>query len=168
MQGVSAVQLIATDLIFKQNTTSVVNDPNTPGATEGKLLNWTASQLSAAGVDIDPATDPVFQIGGSVGLSVADVVFASATINVSRYADVTGVDDPDDAGTKVLKGDLLVVSITDATLFIGNGGSLNTDKTSADYGKVSLPASTDTTAVGFFVEEDGSLDLGIFTAGARA
>ena len=103
------------------------------------MLNWKASPLIAANVNINPGTDSVFEIGGSVGLSVADVVFASATINVSRYADVTGVDDPDDAGSKKLKGDLLLVSITDATLFVGNGASLNTDSTSLDYGKVTLP-----------------------------
>ena len=85
------------------------------------MLNWKASQLIAANVEINPTTDPAFEIGGSVGLSVADVVFASATINVSRSAGVTGVDDPDDTTGKVLKGDLLAISITDATLFIGNG-----------------------------------------------
>src|SRR4029078_5850616 len=47
-------------------------------------------------------------------------------------------------------------------LFIGNGGSFNTDSTRADYGKVTLPLSTDPTAVGFFAHH-GSLDLGIFT-----
>src|SRR5204863_535202 len=91
-QGVDALKLISTNLVFKQNKSSVVN---------GAVLNWTASELASANVNLGP-TDPVFQIGGTVGLSVADVVYASATINVTRNL-VSGVDDPDDAGTKGLK-----------------------------------------------------------------
>ena len=58
----------------------------------------------------------------------------------------------------MLKGDLLVVSITDVTLFIGNGGSLNTDKTSSDYGKVTVPGANDPDAIGFSIS--GEPDAG--------
>ncbi|MEY4326059.1 MAG: hypothetical protein RIS24_2230, partial [Verrucomicrobiota bacterium] len=153
MQGVDAVKLISTDLVFQLNKTSV---------SQGGVLDWTQSAVASAGVVLR-ATDPTFRIGGSVGLSIADVVFGSANITVSLTS-VSGVDDPSIAGTVArLRGSLLAVNITGATLFIGSGASLNEDSNDVDFGKVTLPASNDAKAVGFSVS-GGSLNLGIFTA----
>ena len=80
---------------------------------------------------------------------------------------VSGIDDPDVAGAQTLKGDLLSIAITDATLFIGSGARLNIDSTKPEFGTVTLPASNDPTAIGFSVS-GGSLDLGVFTASAMA
>ena len=114
LEGINAVQLIATDLSLKQNTTSVT----TVGA---KPLNWKqggnlASALSAAGVEPDLSSSDLFRIGGNVGLSVASVVYASATIDVSRTS-LTGVDDPDTAPADTsLNGELLTIKITNGVL----------------------------------------------------
>ncbi|MFM8877970.1 MAG: hypothetical protein ACKOKG_02370, partial [Verrucomicrobiota bacterium] len=153
LQGIDAVQLIGTDLKFQLNKTSV---------TGARVMDWTQSGLASVGINLTPA-DPTFRIGGSVGLSIADVVYARATVDVSRSL-VSGVDDPDVAGTVArLQGDLLGISITGATLFIGTGASLNEDSTSNTFGQVALPATNDPNAVGFSVS-GGSLKLGIFTA----
>ena len=153
LQGVDAVKLIGTGLVFQLNRTSVSN---------GAVLNWKQAPLSASNVALD-VTDPTFRIGGSVGLSIADVVYARATVDVSRTL-VSGVDDPDVAGTVArLQGDLLGISITGATLFIGTGATLNEDSTSDTFGQVGLPETNDPNAVGFSVN-GGSLKLGIFTA----
>ena len=129
---------------------------------QGGVLDWTQSSVSSAGVVLK-ATDPTFRIGGSVGLSIADVVFGSANINLSLTS-VSGVDDPSIDGTIArLRGSLLAVNISGASLFIGSGASLNEDSNSVDFGKVALPPSNDSRAVGFSVS-GGSLDLGIFTA----
>src|SRR5690348_9005819 len=141
------------------------------------IANAQRSGGLAAFIDAEHALDPGYakRLGvnlndllvsqpdsGEEALSVANVVFASATINVSRYAGVAGVDDPDDTLAKKLKGDLLAVSISHATLFIGNGASLD-----LSTGVVTLPDINDTTAVGFRVS-NGSLNLGIFTASASS
>jgi hypothetical protein len=156
LQGVDALKLIGTALRLDMNRTSVTN---------GKVLDWTQSILADAGIALSP-TDPTFRIGGSVGLAIADVVFGSATVNFSRSI-VSGIDDPDEATTQKLKGDLLSVAITEATLFIGSGARLNIDSTKPEFGTVTLPASNDPTAIGFAVA-GGSLDLGVFTASAVA
>jgi hypothetical protein len=152
LQGVDAVQLIGTSMVLQLNRTSV---------SGGRVLNWSLPEVTSANVALGP-NSPTFRIGGSAGLSIAGVVFGSATVDVSRSV-VSGVDDPDDAGTRKLQGDLLGVSISNATLFIGSGARLDLDATSATFGSVTLPASDDPRAVGFSVA-GGSLDLGIFTA----
>ena len=48
-----------------------------------------------------------------------------------------------------LKGDLLTLSITEANLFIGTGATLISDPANTQFGKVSLPAEDDPSAVGF-------------------
>jgi hypothetical protein len=152
LQGVPDVKIIATNLSLKLNRTSVVG---------GTVLNWTQAPLATASIALR-STDPTFEIGGTVGLAIADVAFGSATINVARST-VSGVDDPDDAGTKTLQGDLLTVSIRNARLYIGSGARLEDDASVAQFGTVVLPASNDPKAVGFSVDA-GSLDLGLFTA----
>ncbi|NBP25402.1 MAG: hypothetical protein EBU81_12815, partial [Proteobacteria bacterium] len=158
LQGVSAVEMVATNFSIQLNRVSV-------GST---LLDWTQGQadvasvnnpLSAAGLAIT-ATAPALQIGGSVGLSLAEVVYGSAQFTVSRGA-VTGVDDPDEATGATLNGDLLAVSVSQGNLFIGTGASLD-----LSTGVVSLPASDSATAVGFGIT-NASLNLGIFAANQR-
>ena len=59
MQGIDAVQLIATNLSIKQNKTSVVNNTTTP-ETEGALLNWSALDSDSLGMELTAAD--AFQI----------------------------------------------------------------------------------------------------------
>jgi hypothetical protein len=164
LQGVNAVKMIGTGLSLSLNRVSV--GTGVLDWKQGKdLVTDLSNPLATAAVALT-ATDPTFRIGGTVGLSIGDVVFGDAVINVSRTA-VTGVDDPDDSGTQVLAGDLMVVSISEANLFLGTGASIDLVPTSADFGKVTLPATDDATAVGFRIA-DASLNLGIFTARQRA
>ncbi|MFM8528582.1 MAG: hypothetical protein ACKOD2_02705, partial [Ilumatobacteraceae bacterium] len=152
LQGIEAVQLIGTALEFQLNQTSV------KGA---RVMNWTQTGLASVGIDLTP-DDPTFRIGGSVGLSIADVVFGSATIEVSRKS-ISGVLDPESGTGDVLGGDLLVISITQANLFIGNGATLDLNSASTTFGRVVLPESNSPTAVGLSVA-NGSLNLAVFTA----
>ncbi|MFM8879776.1 MAG: beta strand repeat-containing protein, partial [Verrucomicrobiota bacterium] len=151
LMGVSAFTLIARNLVFQLNSTSVTN---------GGVLNWNQDPVASANISLEP-TDPTFRIGGSVGFRVADVVFGNATLNMTRRT-VTGVVDPD-AATKRLSGELLGLNISAATLFIGTGASLDVVSTSNTYGLVTLPPVNDPSAVGFRVE-NGALDLAVFTA----
>ena len=157
-QGVSAVQMVATDFSVQLNRVSA-------GST---LLDWTqgksdatsaSNPLAAAGLAI-VATAPGLQIGGSVGLSLAEVVYGSAQFTVSRGG-VTGVDDPDEATTATLNGDLLAVSITQGNLFIGTGASLN-----LTTGVATLPPTDSATAVGFGIT-NATLNLAVFAANQR-
>jgi hypothetical protein len=149
--GVSAFTLIARNLVFQLNSTSVTN---------GRVLDWNDTPVASANISLGP-TDPTFRIGGSVGFRVADVVFGNATLNMTRRT-VSGVVDPDGA-TKRLSGELLGLNISAATLFIGTGASLDVVSTSTTYGRVTLPPVNDPSAVGFRVE-NGALDLAVFTA----
>ncbi|NBP24818.1 MAG: hypothetical protein EBU81_09780, partial [Proteobacteria bacterium] len=164
LQGVNAVKMIGTGLSLSLNRVSV--GTGVLDWKQGKTSATDSTNPLAPAALVLTATDPTFQIGGTVGLSIGDVVFGDAVINVSRTA-VTGVDDPDDTGTQVLAGDLMVVSITQANLFLGTGASLNSDSTSVAFGTVTLPATNDATAVGFRIA-GASMNLGIFTARQRA
>jgi hypothetical protein len=161
LQGVDVVKLIGVNLVFRLNRVST-------GTT---VLDWTQSfqttnPLADAQVDLR-ATDPTFQIGGSAGFSIADVVYGNATVAVSRTL-VSGVDDPDVTGSVArLKGELLSIRITGADLFIGSGASLNEDSSDSGFGTGTLPAPNDPNAVGFAIE-GGSLRLAIFTARREA
>ena len=112
LMGVSAFTLIARNLVFQLNATSVTN---------GRVLDWNDTQVASANISLGP-TDPTFRIGGSVGFRVADVVFGNATLNMTRRT-VSGVADPDSA-TKRLSGELLGPHIPAPTLFIGTGSPL--------------------------------------------
>ncbi|NBP25973.1 MAG: hypothetical protein EBU81_15805, partial [Proteobacteria bacterium] len=139
LQGVDAVKIVATRLSFQMNRTS---------AADGVLMDWTQAALTGTGVGLTPDDVP-FQIGGTVGLSIADVVMGSATLNMTR-GPVSGVVIPgSDAATQ---GTLLTLAITQANLYIGNGATFDLDSKSATFGTVVLPASNDPTAVGFAVE----------------
>ncbi|NBP24433.1 MAG: hypothetical protein EBU81_07770, partial [Proteobacteria bacterium] len=155
LQGVDAVKLIGTSLVLQLNRTSVTN---------GSVLDWTQTPVSSAAVRLKPS-DPTFRIGGSVGLSIADVVYGSAVVDVAR-TQVSAVTVTESTGAVTYQGDLLSIAVTQATLFIGSGATLNQDATSAAFGAVSLPASNDPKAVGFSVS-GGTLNLGIFTATGR-
>jgi len=152
LQGVDSLDMIATNLLLQQSKTTVVN---------GRLMDWSQEVLfQAAKVDLK-STDAAFLIGGTVALGIGEVVYGSATIQFSRTV-VDRVTDPDAAG-RVLRGDLLSVRVSDARLFIGSGASLDLDRASDDFGKVTLPSLSDPDAVGFRVA-DGSLDFAVFTA----
>jgi hypothetical protein len=73
LQGVDAVKLIGTSLVLQINRSSVAS---------GGVLDWRQSSLSAAALSLSPS-DPTFRIGGSVGLSIADLVYGSATISLA-------------------------------------------------------------------------------------
>ena len=78
------VKIIGTNLSLQLNRTSV---------TGGQVLDWkqtslTTNPLVSAGVDLGP-TDPTFRIGGTVGLSIADVVLGNAVVAVSRSVAVS-------------------------------------------------------------------------------
>ena len=147
--GVPQVQLFVEDLLLKQNSTSV---------SDGDPLDWTqsgglATGLATVGVTPGLTSSDLFSLGGTVGLSIADVVFATATINVVLEA-ATGVDDPDTMPADTsLSGELLHVSVTGATLFIGSGASID-----VVTGDVTLPAVG--AGVGFSAS-GGALDLAV-------
>ena len=171
--SLAGASLVGVDgLTFKASGHVLINKATTAaGTAAAERIDWaTATDTAGLLPSFKKALTKsvALQVGGSVGLSVASVLYANAAFTMTQST-VTGVDDPDDTTGKVLTGDLLAISITDATLFIGNGGSLNTDSTSPDYGTVTLPASNDPTAVGFFVSH-GSLHFGDFhgnSAGAN-
>jgi len=123
LQGVDAVKLIGTSLVLQINRSSVAS---------GGVLDWRQSSLSAAALSLSPS-DPTFRIGGSVGLSIADLVYGSATISVSRTL-VTGVTVTETSGVSTLKGDLFAIAISQAKLFIGSGASLDTNSSSTGFG----------------------------------
>ena len=82
LQGVDAVKMIGSGLTLSLNRVSA--GTAVMDWKQGKaLVNDSGNPLAAAAVSL-AATDPTFQIGGSVGLSIADVVFGSATVSVGR------------------------------------------------------------------------------------
>ena len=107
LQGVDVVKVIGTGLVLQLNSASV----------GGAVLDWTQPLLTGSKVGLSP-TDPEFRIGGSIGLSIADVVYGSAKFAGSRGV-VTGVVDPDAPTAAPLNGDLFSVSITQGNLFVG-------------------------------------------------
>ena len=150
--GVPSVQAVATNL--------QVNLKHGPKGL-GAAMDWRQAGLSAAGVDLD-ATSPEWRMGGTLGFSIANVVFGSATVEVARMT-VEGVDDPDDPSMRVLGGDLLTIAITNGKVYVGSGAALDLDEASAGFGTVTLPSPGSADAVGFAVE-GASLAMGVFTA----
>ena len=154
LQGVDAVKIVATRLTFQMNRTS---------AADGVLMDWTQTALAGTGVGLTPDDVP-FQIGGTVGLSIADVVMGSATLDMTR-GPVSGVVIPgSDVATQ---GTLLTLAVNQANLYIGNGATFDLDSKSATFGTVVLPASNDPTAVGFAVE-NGAFKIAVLTVGSGA
>ena len=156
LPGVQGVQLIATHLSVKVNQ---VRAP-TAGATP---LDWRqagglADALNVSRVAPQLDSSDRVEVGGSVVFSIAETVFGSATALVTRTGDVSGVDDPDDAGTVRLKGDLLAVHLSNASVFVGSGAHL--DLNSA---VVTLPDPGNRSVVGFRLD-NATLDLGVFYA----
>jgi hypothetical protein len=151
LQGVTGVQLVGTGLNLRLNRTT---------GDSGKLLDWTQTGLAEAAVAVTSSES--FRIGGTAGMSIADVVVGSAAIAVERRQ-VSGVVDPDSGGARQFEGDLFMLRITDATLFVGSGATLNLDRLSPGFGTATIPSVAAAGVVGFTVE-GGELDLGVFTA----
>ncbi|NBP24817.1 MAG: hypothetical protein EBU81_09775, partial [Proteobacteria bacterium] len=113
LQGVDAVKLIGTGLYLKLNRTSVTN---------GAVLNWTQTPLLSANVALGP-NDPTFQIGGTVALSIADLVFGQATVDVRR-TQVSGVNYRTSTGsTFSVTGGSLDLGVFTARSRSTNGGA---------------------------------------------
>jgi hypothetical protein len=156
LQGVDDLQLVGKDLAFQMNRSSV---------DAGKVLDWTQGALVDTGVGLK-TSDPTFRISGTVGLGIAQVVYGSATVEITRSTLSTVMDPPIGTSGAVMTGDLMTLKITGARLYLGTGGSLNVSA-GTDFGTVTLPASNDAQAIGFSVD-NGAMNLGIFTTGSGA